>query len=38
MEYVGIDLHENQSQICILTEAGALVHMHIHSALGSALP
>lgn len=29
MEYIGIDLHKKQSQICILTEAGELVQERI---------
>jgi len=29
MEYVGIDLHKRQSQICILTEAGELIEQAI---------
>lgn len=29
MEYVGIDLHKRQSQICILTEAGELIEQTV---------
>ena len=31
MEYIGIDVHKNQSQICILTQAGELVQMRIQT-------
>ena len=31
MQYVGIDLHEKESQICLLTEAGDLVESHIRT-------
>jgi len=31
MEHVGIDLHKNQSQICTLTENGALVYICIRT-------
>ena len=30
MEHVGIDVHKKQSQICIFTEAGEVVHQPIH--------
>ena len=29
MEYVGIDVHKNQSQICLITEAGEVLHQRI---------
>jgi transposase len=31
MEYVGIDVHKNQSQICLLTETGEVLHQRIHT-------
>jgi hypothetical protein len=31
MEHVGIDVHKNQSQICLLTEAGEVLHQRIHT-------
>lgn len=31
MEHIGIDLHKNQSQVCILTEAGELVHLSVRT-------
>jgi hypothetical protein len=31
MEHVGIDVHKNQSQICIFTEAGEVLHQRIHT-------
>ena len=31
MEYVGIDVHKNQSQICLITEAGEVLHQRIHT-------
>ena len=31
MEYVGIDLHKRQSQICILTEAAELIEMTVQT-------
>lgn len=31
LEDIGIDLHKNQSQICLLTEAGEVVPMRIHT-------
>jgi transposase len=31
MVHSGIDVHTNQSQICIVTEAGALLHQRIHT-------
>jgi transposase len=42
MEYVGIDVHKNQSQICLFTEAGEVLHQrmrfdhahHVESYLG----
>lgn len=29
MDYIGIDLHKNSSQVCILTEDGELVERRI---------
>ena len=34
MEYIGIDVHKNQSQICILTEAGEMVEKRIRTEPG----
>ena len=31
MDYVGIDVHKNPSQICRLTETGAVLHQHLHT-------
>jgi hypothetical protein len=31
MEYVGIDLHKKESQICLLTEAGEVIECRIRS-------
>ena len=31
MEYVGIDLHKKESQICLLTETGALIECRIRT-------
>jgi hypothetical protein len=31
MEYVGIDMHKNQSQICLITDAGEVLHQSIHT-------
>lgn len=31
MEHGGIDVHKNQSQICIFTEAGEVLHQRIHT-------
>jgi len=31
MEYIGIDVHKNQSQICILTEAGDFIEKRIRT-------
>jgi hypothetical protein len=31
MEYVGIDVPKNQSQICLSTEAGEVLHQRIHT-------
>ena len=31
MEHVGIDVHKNQSPICIFTEAGEVLHQRIHT-------
>jgi len=31
MDYVGIDVHKNQSQICLLTETGEVLHQRIHT-------
>jgi hypothetical protein len=31
MEYVGIDLHKKESQICLLTEAGDVMERRIRS-------
>jgi hypothetical protein len=31
MEHIGIDVHKNQSQIYIVTEAGELLHQRIHT-------
>jgi hypothetical protein len=30
MEYVGIDIHKNQSQICLFTEVGEVLHQRLH--------
>jgi transposase len=31
MDYVGIDVHKNQSQICLITEAGEVLHQRLHT-------
>ena len=31
MEYVGTDVHKNQSQICILTEAGEMLEKRVRT-------
>jgi hypothetical protein len=31
MEHVGIDVHKNQSQICLFTAAGEVLHQRIHT-------
>jgi len=31
MAYGGIDVHKNQSQICLITEAGEVLHQRIHT-------
>jgi len=31
MEYVGIDVYKNQSQICLITDAGEVLHQRIHT-------
>ena len=31
MEHVGIDGHKNQSQICLITEAGEVLYQRIHT-------
>jgi len=31
MEYVGIDVHKNQSQICVITDASEVLHQRIHT-------
>jgi transposase len=31
MEHIGIDVHKNQSQICIVTEAGEILQQRIHT-------
>ena len=31
MEYVGIDLHKKESQICLLTEAGEVMERRIRT-------
>jgi hypothetical protein len=31
MEYVGIGVHKNQSQICLITEAVEVLPQHIHT-------
>ena len=31
MEYVGINVHKNQSQICLFTEAGEILHQRIQT-------
>jgi hypothetical protein len=31
MEYVGLDVHKNQSQICLITEAREVLHQRIHT-------
>jgi len=31
MEYVGIDLHKKESQICLRTEAGAVIERRIRT-------
>ena len=31
IEYVGIDVHKNQSQICLITEAGKVLHQRSHT-------
>jgi hypothetical protein len=31
MEHVGIDVHKNQSQICLITEAGEVLHQRIQT-------
>jgi hypothetical protein len=31
MEHVGIDVHKNQSQICLITAAGEVLHQRIHT-------
>ena len=31
MEHVGIDVHKNQSQICLIPEAGEVLHQRIHT-------
>ena len=31
MEYVGIDLHKKESQICLLTEAGDVMERRIRT-------
>jgi hypothetical protein len=35
MDYVGIDLHKNSSQVCILTEDGELIERRIKTERGS---
>jgi hypothetical protein len=31
MDYGGIDVHKNQSQICLITEAGGVLHQRFHT-------
>jgi len=31
MEYVGIDVYKNQNQICLITDAGEVLHQRIHT-------
>lgn len=31
MEYVGVDVHKNQSQICLFTEASEILHQRIQT-------
>jgi len=31
MEHIGIKVHNNQSQICLITEAGEVLHQRIHT-------
>jgi len=31
MEYVGIDVYKNQSQICLITDTGEVLHQRIHT-------
>ena len=31
MEYVGIDVHKNQSQMCLFTAAGEILHQRIQT-------
>jgi hypothetical protein len=34
MEHIGIDVHKNQSQICVLTKDGELIEKRIVTELG----
>ena len=31
MDYVGIDVHKKQSQLCLITQAGEVLHQRIHT-------
>ena len=35
MDYIGIDLHKNSSQVCVLTEDGELIERRIKTDRGS---
>jgi hypothetical protein len=34
MEHVGIDVYKKQRQICLITEAGEVLHQRIHTYSG----